>query len=203
MEMIITRKREHEFFARFLPLASGFRRQATAVLAAGVLWLTSSAPVCAQTFNNLVNFNGTNGFEPLYGSLAQGRDGNLWGTTCQGGANSLGTVFSMTPSGTLTTIYNFGSTTGDGSCPYAPPILGTDGNFYGTTYTGTVYKLTPGGVLTVLANVSADGLGTSALVQGRDGSFYGVTYAFTSGTVFKVTPTGILTILHTSAGLME
>ena len=39
----------------------------------------------------------------------QGRDGNFYGTTSQGGASGgqSGTVFKMTSSGTLTTLYNF------------------------------------------------------------------------------------------------
>ena len=37
----------------------------------------------------------------------QGSDGNFYGTTYYGGANNVGTVFEITPGGTLTTLYSF------------------------------------------------------------------------------------------------
>jgi hypothetical protein len=60
----------------------------------------------AQTFTTLVNFHGTNGQWPWFMSLVQGLDGNLYGTTADGGAKSVycysgcGTIFNITPSGT-------------------------------------------------------------------------------------------------------
>jgi uncharacterized repeat protein (TIGR03803 family) len=79
----------------------------------------------------------TDGSEPVAG-LAQATDGNFYGTTVGGGANGLGTVFKITPSGTLTTLYNFCSKGGcfDGSNPDGGLVLATDGNFYGTTSFG-------------------------------------------------------------------
>ena len=58
----------------------------------------------AQTFTKLLDFNSTNGSGPGYGSLVQGTDGNLYGTTEGGGPNGWGTVFKVTSSGTLTTL---------------------------------------------------------------------------------------------------
>lgn len=66
-------------------------------------------------------------------------DGNLYGTTSIGGASTAcgasgcGTVFKMTPEGTLTTLHNFDLT--DGSVP-SGLVQSTDGNFYGTTQSG-------------------------------------------------------------------
>jgi hypothetical protein len=58
-----------------------------------------------------------------------------------------GPYFKITPGGRFTVLHNF-TNTGDGGTPNAPPIQGTDGNFYGTTHgnltgggSGTVYKL--------------------------------------------------------------
>src|ERR1019366_4483781 len=120
-------------------------------------------------------------------ALVQATDGNFYGTTSRGGASSncpgpyvsgCGTVFKITPSGTLTTIYSFNYT--DGSEPWAGLVQATDGSFYGTTEwggadgAGTVFKVTPGGTLTTLhAFNSYDGYSPlGVLVQATDGNFY-------------------------------
>jgi uncharacterized repeat protein (TIGR03803 family) len=154
---------------------------------------------------------GTDGEIP-YAGLIQGRDGNFYGTTYFGGANGLGTVFRVTPSGTETVLYSFAGGS-DGEHPYAGVIQGSDGNFYGTTYQGgtsgygTVFKLTPSGTETVLysfAGSSSDGANPEAgLIQGSDGNFYGNTYlggASNLGTVFQLTPSGTETVLRAFAG---
>lgn len=172
----------------------------------------------AQTFTSLVSFDYTNGAFPP-GALMQGADGNLYGVT-QGGGNYLqGTAFSMTPSGTLTTFYNFCSQKNqslciDGSYVNAPLIQGTNGNFYGTSRfagntedVGAVFELSLSGDFTLLYSFCpgsgcTDGLYPDVpLTQGRDGNFYGTTngggtHAINGGTVFKITPTGTLTILY-------
>jgi uncharacterized repeat protein (TIGR03803 family) len=163
----------------------------------------------AQTVAALANFTGTNGTSPLFGTLVQGTDGNLYGTTSAGGAHGQGTVFKVTPAGTLTTLYNFcaKSRCADGSAPYGGLVLGTDGNFYGTTEAGgsnrdgTVFKITSQGTLTTLHSfTSRDGANPYAtLVQATNGNFYGTTEsggAHILGTVFKITPAGTLTTLH-------
>jgi uncharacterized repeat protein (TIGR03803 family) len=168
----------------------------------------------AQTFTTLVNFNGTDGNSP--NGLVQGADGNLYGTTESGGAYGgggdcgSGTVFQITPTGALTTLYSFGAQTNcvDGADPYAGLVLATDGNFYGTTWAGganndgTVFKITPGGTLTTLHSFDlyTDGCCiASGLVRATDGNFYGTTSyggAKNGGTVFKISPGGTLTTLY-------
>jgi uncharacterized repeat protein (TIGR03803 family) len=160
-----------------------------------------------REFTTLLNFtiNGIGGSAPV--GLVLGAHGNFYGVTSAGGTDLVGTFFKITPTGTLTTLYQFDFT--HGGQPYAAPILGINGDFYGTTYAGgaygqgTVYKMTPGGDLTVLHSFpesGSDGFSpVASLVQGRDGNFYGTTpYGGTNndGTVFKITPTGVLTILH-------
>jgi len=73
--------------------------------------------------------------DQVFSGLTLGTDGNFSGTTYNGGTSAAGSVFKLTPSGGLTTLYSF---TGmdDGVNPYAPPIEGTDGNFYGTAEKG-------------------------------------------------------------------
>jgi uncharacterized repeat protein (TIGR03803 family) len=149
-------------------------------------------------------------------ALIQGTDGNLYGTTAQGGAHGYGTVFKITPSGRPTTLHSFHGPNTDGANPYAGLIQGANGKFYGTTVSGgaygygTVFKITPSGRLTTLHSFdNTDGAFPQAgLVQGTDGNFYGTTLnggadssctlnGFNGcGTVFKITPSGVLTTLH-------
>jgi uncharacterized repeat protein (TIGR03803 family) len=148
--------------------------------------------------------------------LVQTTNGDLYGTTQGGGAKGAGTVFKITPSGTLTTLYSFCSQgiypdCTDGEDPSAGLIQATDGDLYGTTGAGlgngnrgTVFKITPGGTLTTLYTFCAesgcpDGAGPWGLVQAANGDFYGTTNAggaSNDGTVFKITPGGTLTTLH-------
>ena len=74
-------------------------------------------------------------------------DGNFYGTTTLGGASNCGTIFKITPGGSLNVFYSFDIIDNTGASPYAPPVQGADGNFYGTTYLASAYKVTPAGQL--------------------------------------------------------
>ncbi|HEY6292878.1 MAG TPA: choice-of-anchor tandem repeat GloVer-containing protein [Terriglobia bacterium] len=182
-------------------------------------------PGSAVRFKTLFTFDNADGAEPEV-ALVQGTDGNLYGTAYAGGLYDNGTVFKITPQGALTTIYNFCAQTNcpDGNEPDAALTLGTDGNFYGTTYfgganadacqtgCGVVFKITPAGAMTTLYSFCAlpgcaDGAAPGALVQGNDGNFYGTILeggsancVNTCGTVFKITPAGVLTTLYKFTG---
>ena len=89
--------------------------------------------------------------------------------------------------------------------------LGSDGNFYGTTwfggsniYNGTVFKVTTNGALTTLVSFNkTNGANPNALTLGSDGNFYGTTWNGGTngyGTVFKVTTNGTLTTLYSFTG---
>jgi len=196
--------------------ASVWKRISTVLLACAAMSIAASA----QTFTNLVGFDYTDGAYPYYGSLTQGVDGNLYGTTNLGGATSMGTVFRITASGTLTTLYSFcvqGPPCIDGEEPYGGLVQAPDGNFYGTTSNGgangwgTVFKITPSGKFTTVYSFCpqgfpcADGFFPYAgLVQGADGNFYGTTQqggANGQGTVFKLTAGGTLTTLYSFCAL--
>jgi uncharacterized repeat protein (TIGR03803 family) len=206
----------------------------------------------AQTFQTLAEFQATDGAVPLTG-LILGSDGNFYGTTADGGTPGpscvyqgkgwtpgCGTVFQMTPTGTVTTLYSFCQllNCADGMYPNAGLVQGPDGNFYGTTqYTyiqeegyiigaqvGTVFRITPTGEFTTIYNFCsllncADGRSPSGLILGSDGNFYGTTQfgganggpnngcindvgqSVGCGTLFKLTPSGELTTLYNFCSL--
>src|SRR5579871_4905542 len=113
------------------------------------------------TLTTLLSFNrGAGGAYPQSG-FVQGSDSNFYGTASFGGSNSVGTVFKITPQGTLTSLWQF-SGGADGSNPEVGLVPGGDGNFYGTTFTGgsnnvgTAFKITPQGKLTVLWQFSGE-----------------------------------------------
>src|SRR5712692_1701094 len=153
-----------------------------------------------QTYTDLHDFDcQVDGCAPEFaGILAQGRDGNLYGTLPTALRKGNGTVFKITPSGTITPIYNF-----DGWIPDSGLTLGTDGNFYGTTYgggangLGTIFKITSEGHLTPLHDfTSSDGYTPEAPpVQGKGSTFYGVT---PTGTAYSITSSGTFKLLSTS-----
>jgi uncharacterized repeat protein (TIGR03803 family) len=186
----------------------------TRALIAAVI-LAFALPASAQTFKTLINFNNTNGDQPVDENLVQGLNGNLYGTTYLAGAHGNGQVFKMTPAGVISTVYSFCSVAScdDGNSPAAALLLGTDGNLYGTTRyqgsggCGTVFKLTPAGVLTVLhAFVSTDGCyPTIGLMQASNGLFYGTTPAGGAagfGVLYQVSSTGVFKVIHTFDGTL-
>ncbi len=178
-----------------------------------VLCPLSSITLPGQTFMSLVNFDVTNGATPYEMALVQGTDGNLWGTTEAGGTQNLGTVFKMTPTGTLTTVYSFCALSGcsDGAEPLGGLTLGTDGNFYGTTgYDGasgygTVFRITPGGALTTLHSFAYDegAFSNAPPIQATNGAFYGTTFEggeYGYGSLYKITSQGAFTLLFSFDG---
>jgi uncharacterized repeat protein (TIGR03803 family) len=175
-------------------------------LAWALLMMFAAAPLHAQTYQDLYDFNcAAGGCNPVnHGQLTQWKDGNLYGTTTNGGSHGYGTIFKVTPLGTYTDLWEFDYTTGAG--PSAGLTLATDGNFYGTTFgggtsdDGTVFRFTPPSTLTVLHTFSGgtDGQGPEVPpIQAKDGNLYGMT---DSGTTYRVTlPGGKFTVLPNQA----
>ncbi|MGA7618391.1 choice-of-anchor tandem repeat GloVer-containing protein [Candidatus Binatus sp.] len=194
--------------------------------------LTTLYSFCSQDPDGLDCLDGQ---EPS--GLIEGSDGNFYGITAIGGqfgmaTTSGGTVFKLTPSGTLTTLHSFCSeedpSTGnciDGDEP-SDLIEGSDGNFYGTTSSGgangdgSVFRLTPSGTLTTLYSFCSegnpntfscpDGTDPSAVIEGSDGNFYGITRVGgeygnynRDGTAFMLTPSGTLTTLYSFCSQLD
>lgn len=176
---------------------------------AGRLWTLYN--FCAQGGNNCPD-----GSFPSAG-LMQASDGNLYGTTLQGGGNKCGTVFRISTAGAFSTLHDFNRA--DGCGPVAVLIQGNDGNIYGTTNRGgshglgTIFKISLAGKFTSLYSFCsesncADGQEPAAgLIQGTDGNFYGTTShggvtgkVFKTGTMYQITPAGTLTTLHNFDG---
>jgi len=190
----------------------------TLAVAMLVLTVATATTAEAQTFSVLYTF-GSNAGDPYHtqypGLIAQGRDGDLYSTSLFGGnLGGWGDVFTITPSGTLTSIHSFSSAAGTGNEPHSGLVLGVDGNFYGTTKSGgagtpafgTVFKIT-GTTLKTLYNFGTVRYpkteGTFPIappVQGRDGNFYGTTPSSNDGNIdgiaYQLTSGGKRTLLY-------
>ncbi|HZQ21801.1 MAG TPA: choice-of-anchor tandem repeat GloVer-containing protein [Terriglobales bacterium] len=179
-----------------------------------VVCAASEMSVAAQTFTNVYSFSGADGANP-YAGLVQGPDGNLYGTTIDGGANGSGNVFRITTSGKLTSLYDFcaQANCADGQYPVSTLVMGRDGDFYGTTqnggiynlFYGTIFKISSNGVLTTLHSFnSSDGVNPyGALLLASNGNFYGTANQAGNcrsgggcGTVFTMTPSGAFRTLY-------
>ncbi len=142
----------------------------------------------------LFTFTGPNGINPQ--GLTLGSDGNFYGETQTGGANGLGTIFKVTPEGSLTTLYTFTLLYGrDGSQPTGGLELGSDGALYGTTLAsstlnGNIFRITTAGEITILYNFpNFNEGGGYTLVQDTNGTFFGTGYGqgvYSFGSVFTL-----------------
>jgi uncharacterized repeat protein (TIGR03803 family) len=171
-----------------------------------------------SVLTTLYSFLYTNALGP-YAGLTLAANGNLYGTTQQGGTYSEGTVFEITLAGKLTTLYNFCAKANciDGKGPGGTLIQAANGNLYGTAGGGAncnggcgiIFEITPAGKLTTLYSFCAqtncaDGVAPVGLVQATNGNFYGTTEGGGAncvsdggcGTVFEITPAGKLTTLY-------
>ncbi len=178
----------------------------------GTIYKMTPAGVVTILHNFHNTFQIADGASPR-SSLIQGKDGNFYGTTHEGGTGGYGTVFKMTPAGALTLLHNFPETNNaeDGKYPVAPLVQGTDGILYGTTFAGgktsqgTIFSITTTGTTKILhhfadGTVASDGtLPQAALMQDLDGTFYGLTSGGGTtglGTYYKITPAGTYNLIR-------
>ena len=180
------------------------------LLASFALSLLHAAPV----FETLADFERPG--ENPSGRLLAHSDGNYYGTTLGGGVFGFGTVYKMTPAGTVTILVSFTGQAGAarGANPRSGVTLGADGALFGTTENGgagdfgTVFKVTTAGVFTNLVEFTGTvgpkkGAVPNGLILHADTFFYGTTQAGGTtefGTVFKVDAAGTLTTLAELTG---
>ena len=165
------------------------------------------------TFTVLRNLSAATDGQSPDGSLLQGTDGNFYGMTAVSGANGGGTIFKITPTGTLTVLRALLSTA-DGGNPKGSLAKGTDGNYYGMTSTGgsnfygTLFKISATGTFTVLSRFNGGIIGNApyeSLIQGTDYAYYGTTVGGGTndqGTIFKICG-GIYSVLHSFTSTTE
>ncbi len=138
-------------------------------------------------------------------SLILATDGKFYGTAFVVGSVGKGILFSLTPSGTFTVLYQFagGSST---AYPASPLVEASDGNLYGVTdatssnYQGTVYRYEPStGVFSTILSFNQDGSQgntlSGPLLQAADGNLYGVAVsggAYDYGAIYSLTTSGTL-----------
>jgi uncharacterized repeat protein (TIGR03803 family) len=95
-------------------------------------------------FSSLFSFGSTNGTDPE-ARLLVANDGNLYGSTYDGGSNNRGTLFRISAHAEFTSLLDF--TGANGSYPTGPLVQAADGNLYGVTESstvtniGTIYRL--------------------------------------------------------------
>jgi len=143
------------------------------------------------------------------GGLTLGTDGNYYGTTSGGGSKNVGTIFKVTKSGALTTLFSFTGGT-EGGNPFFPPVEAQNGNYYGAAPAvyagdyGALYKISSSGTVTTFVDFNyTNGNSPNNPTQGTDGSFYGSTRGGGSaglGVVYKATTSGTVTVLHNFLG---
>ena len=150
-------------------------------------------PGSAVAFKTLLNFDYTDGAAPQ-APLVQGTDGNLYGTTGRRRALWLGDSLQDHSPGRADHPLQLLRADQLPGRQYteAALTLGTDGNFYGTTFGGRGRRRLPSGLrcclqdhpgrrhdhalqLSCRCRVAPDGAAPGALVQGNDGNFYGTT----------------------------
>ncbi len=168
-------------------------------------------------FSTLINFQNTTapkGANPIATFYRDDTSNVMWGTTRNGGANSLGTIFKINRStNALTTVQEFTGTSGavKGSEPFAGLISDGASFLWGTTTVGgaanlgTVFKInaTTNALTTVSELTTTDNKGGLnpifvGTIRDAAGNLYGTAAnggAFGHGTVFKITPAGVVTSL--------
>ncbi len=155
----------------------------------------------------------SDGANPSVAGLVMDPNGNLYGTTQNGGASSHGVLYKLSQ-GTESILYSFAGGMKDGCYPFGTPVMDKQTNLYGTTVScgssssgGIVWKVGQKGKETVMHRFGGgrtDGCAPfGGVVLDASGNLYGTTFdcgASGYGTVFEVSSKGKETVLHSFAG---
>ena len=176
----------------------------------GTVYKISTAGALTTVYNFCSLTSCADGSYPQ-GGVTLGFDGNFYGTTQAGGSHAAGTVFKVTPTGSLTTLWNFANGTDD-SVPFYTTLQGQDGYMYGVSVGqyngqyGAFFKVSASGVFKALRDFNyTNGADPNLPTQGTDGNFYGTTQfggdpTCKCGVVYKATAAGAITVLHAFKG---
>jgi uncharacterized repeat protein (TIGR03803 family) len=148
-------------------------------------------------FSNLYFFtNGSDGSSPL-ATLAEGTNGNLYGTTYYGGSNGAGVLFELALDPQVLIRTQFSEVTG--SAPQCPLFWGQDGNWYGSTTlgggsanAGTLFRMAPDGLfatLHIFSESGSDGASPVGPLVRCGNDLYGTTYyggLYSNGIIFRL-----------------
>jgi len=159
-----------------------------------------------EILHTFSGYSGTaDGASPAAG-LTLGSDGNFYGTTQFGGSSGNGTVFKMTPAGTVTVLYSFASDDTNGTEPLSALIQASDGKLYGTcdlsgaAGNGTVFRISTSGVIEKIYDFSSGSVGYNphaGVIQASDGKLYGTVGGGggdDSGAIYQLTLSGVATL---------
>jgi uncharacterized repeat protein (TIGR03803 family) len=171
----------------------------------GTVWVMTPAGLRS----NVYNFKGGDEGGTPAATLVEGADGNLYGSTRDGGITGLGTLFRIAPNGTSTVLHPLAGI--DGASSGGALLESADGALYGTTTAGglfgrgSVFRLSPAGLFTNIYSFTGgmDGYNPAGgLALGDDGALYGTTLSNTirgfvfNGTLFRLSTNGLLTTLY-------
>ncbi len=185
-----------------------------ALMLFGLVFSTVSQRAEAQyNFSLLHSFNNTDGASPQ-DVVTFDSQGNLYGTTSNGGAYDAGTVFKIDSQGNFSLLHSFNyNDPTDGAFPQASVTVDSQGNLYGTTELGgandvanggdgTVWKMDPNGhhfSLLHSFNFSDVNEPFASVTLDRQGNLYGTTElggSYDHGTVYKIDTQGNFSLLH-------
>jgi uncharacterized repeat protein (TIGR03803 family) len=161
-----------------------------------------------KVVHNFTGCCGTGDGDNPAAGLTFASDGNFYGTTQHGGTSDNGTVFKMTPAGTVTILYSFASDDPNGTEPWSALIEASNGNLYGTCYSGgafeagTVFRISRAGVIKKLYDFTTAsgnvGYGPRAgVIQASDGNLYGTAWQGGGdgiGAIYQLTLGGVATL---------
>jgi uncharacterized repeat protein (TIGR03803 family) len=137
--------------------------------------------------------------------LTLASDGNFYGTTQFGGTSGNGTVFKMTPAGTVSILYSFLPDDANGTEPLGALIQASNGYFYGTCVSGgadgagTVFRISKTGVIKKLYDFvgTAGSSPHAGVIQASNGNLYGTAGGGAGddiGGIYKLTLAGAATL---------